>query len=175
MRGIRSSLFALLALGGSAGIAHAQATPATPPSREAPARREMKADRGGRGLLQGIQLTDAEKTRVEAIHTKYKAQYKSLGESFKPQREAMRAARQRGDTVAVKGMVAKSAEQRERMHALRTQMRGELRAALTPEHQQQLDANVAAREQRMKERAAKASKKGDGRSHRAGLGRRAGR
>ena len=163
MRIVRSSLFAVLVLG-SAGVVHAQATqPGTSSRREA-----MKAGRGNghgeRGLLRGIQLSDAEKTSLKAVHEKYATQFKSLRESFKPQRDELRAARQRGDTAAVKAIWAKSSAQRDQMRALQTQERNDVRGALTAEHQQQFDKNLAQLEQKREQRVGKAGRKGDGAS-----------
>ena len=177
MRSIRSTLFGLLILGGSAGVAYAQASQ---PAPDAPSRREaMKAGRGpgrgARGLFRGIELTAAEKASVKTVREKYQAQFKTLHDSFKPQRDELREARQRGDTVAAKAIWAKTADQREKMRALETQMQGELRVALTPAHRDQFDKNAADLKQRMERRASKASRQGDGTSLRARGGRRGAR
>jgi protein CpxP len=172
MRGIRSTLFGLLLLGGSAGIAYAQAAK---PSPDAQSRREaMRPGRGkgmgARGLFRGIELSDAEKASLKTVREKYKDQFKSLHDSFKPQRDELRAARQRGDTAAARAIWAKSADQREKSRALEAQMQGDLRAALTPAHREQFDKNAAAMKERMERRMSKASRPGDRKSPR-GKGR----
>jgi Spy/CpxP family protein refolding chaperone len=167
---IRSAVLGLLVLGSAAGIAGAQAQEA---------KQGKRGDRGGmmregrdpsRGLLRGITLSDAEKASVKTVHEKYQAQFKTLREANKPQREELKAARQRGDTAAVKAIWDKGADQRAKMKSLAEQMNGELRTALTPEHRTQFDTNVAAMKQRM-EAARDGSHKGD----RAKGGRRAGK
>ena len=167
MRGIRSTLFGLLLLGGSAGVAFAQAK-SSPDA--APRRGAMQPGRGralgARGLFRGIELTDAEKASMKTVREKYKDQFKALHDSFKPQREEIRAARQRGDTAAARAIWAKSADQREKARALETQMRGDLRAALTPAHRDQFDKNTAAMKERMERRMNKDSRPGDRKSPR---------
>ena len=163
MRVVRSTLFGLLVLGASAGVARAQATQQVPQAHRRQA--GMNAGhpgRGARGLFRGIQLTDAEKASLKTVREKYKGQFKSLHDSFKPQRDELRAARQRGDTAAAKAIWAKSATQREQLRALMTREQGEMRAALTPEHQVAFDKNVAELKQRMAQRMDKATRKRDG-------------
>jgi len=50
--------------------------------------------------LRGITLSDAEKTRVKAIHAKYEPQFKALRDQGKTQFGSMRDARQKGDSSA---------------------------------------------------------------------------
>ena len=171
---IRSAVLGLLVLGGAAGIAGAQAPEA---------KQGKRGDRGGmlregrgplgdvsRGLFRGITLSDAEKASVKTVHEKYQAQFKTLREANKPQREELKAARQRGDSAAVKAIWDKGADHRAKMQSLTEQMRGELRTALTPEHRAQFDTNVSEMKQRME--------KGRDGSHKGGRakgGRRAGK
>jgi len=173
MRSARSVLFGLLVLGGSAGVVHAQAaqTPQTRSHRNA-----MKAGRGPggreRGLFRGIQLNDAEKASLKTVREKYQSQFKSMHDSFKPQREELRAARQRGDTAAVKAIWTKTADQREKMRALMTQERSEMRTALSADHRPAFDKNVAKLEEHMKERVGTAPRARKEDSLRRGQGRR---
>lgn len=102
----------------------------------------------GRGLLRGITLSEAEKTRVQAIRTKYDAEAKSLRESLRPAMQEMRAARQTRDSVAVKAALEKSAGDRQKLQALVQRQRADIRAALTPENQKVFDANAKQLEQR---------------------------
>ena len=161
MRGIRSTLFGLLLLGGSAGMAYAQAAKPDATSRREGMRAGRGAGLGARGLFRGIELSDAEKASLKTVREKYKDQFKALHDSFKPQREELRAARQRGDTAAARAVWAKSGDQREKMRALETRMQGDLRAALTPAHRDQFDKNAAAMKERMERRMSKASRPGD--------------
>lgn len=106
---------------------------------------------GARGLMRGITLTDAEKARLKEIHAKYRAEGETL-------RDSLRDASDRA---------------REKVRVLRERERAEIRSALSPENQQQLDANVRQTENRRADRARRGEgKRGDNRGHR---GRRAGR
>ena len=64
------------------------------PVASAPARCRTHCSRASRS-------SDAEKANIKNVHTKYEAQMKALREQFKPQMEAARAARQRGDTAVL--------------------------------------------------------------------------
>jgi Spy/CpxP family protein refolding chaperone len=66
-------------------------------------------------LLRGITLSDSQRTQLRAIHAKYKPQFRQ----------------------------ARDANDRATMHQLRGQMIDEARGVLTPEQQQQFDANRA--------------------------------
>ena len=121
----------------------------------------MKGARGLRGqLFKGITLSDAEKANLKAVRTKYSAQAKTLREQAKPQLQAARAARQRGDTAAVKEIWQKSVAQRDQTKQLLIAQRNELRAALTPANQAKFDANVAAFEKRVADHAKDFGKRG---------------
>ena len=172
MRTIRSAVLGLLVLGGAATIASAQAPEAKQGKRgdRGSMMREGRGMGGARGLFRGIELTDAEKASVKTVHEKYQAQFKSLREAAKPQRDELKAARQRGDSAAVKAIWDKSADQRAKIKSLTEQMNGELRAALTPEHRAQFDTNVA----QWKERADKV-RDGNHKGGHAKGGRRAGK
>jgi Spy/CpxP family protein refolding chaperone len=160
MSKIRSMLAGLLIVAGMAGVAEAQ-TPER--DRERGGRGEMRRgakDRQGvgmRGLFRGIALTDAERAAVRAVGEKYRTQAQAIRQSMRPDIEAARAARQRGDTAAARTAFERTADERAQLTALRERMQGELRAALVPEHRAQFDANVA----RMKERMAN-RREGDG-------------
>jgi Spy/CpxP family protein refolding chaperone len=154
MSKIRSMMVGLLAVAGAAGLAGAQA----PRQDQAPgARKEMRhgrerqlGQRALRGLLRGITLNEAEKTRLQAVGQKYRGQFDALWKSARPDFEAARAARQRGDTAAARAAFARTADERQKLAALTEQVRVDARAAVDPEHRAQFDANVA----RMKERLA---------------------
>lgn len=164
MINIRYALTGALLLVGGAAIASAQ-QPTTPPKdmhgMHAPGARGMMGERGLRGqLFKGITLSDAEKTNIKAVQTKYASQMKALREQFKPQMQAVRDARQRGDSAALKELWQKSAAQREQSKQLMLAERNELRAALTPANQATFDANVAAFEKKAAEHAQNAGKQG---------------
>jgi protein CpxP len=168
MSKIRSMVVGLLVVAGIAGVAEAQT-----PQRDRQPRARGEMGRGGkhaggmRGLLRGITLTEAEKANVEAVGEKYRGQFETIRQSMRPDLEAARAARQRGDTAAARAALARTADERTQLEALTERMRGEVRAALAPEHRAQFDANVA----RMKERMAN-RRNGDGWGKRGKRGRR---
>ena len=119
-----------------------------------PRPRRHATTRGGRvqdGALRGITLSDAEKTRVKAIHAKYNAETKSLRDSLRPALKEMRAARQARDTAAVKAALARTTGEREKLFALMERQRAESRSALTAENQKVFDANAKTLEQRRAE------------------------
>ncbi|HEX2716684.1 MAG TPA: Spy/CpxP family protein refolding chaperone [Gemmatimonadaceae bacterium] len=172
---LRSTLVALALVAG-AGIAEAQSAPAqqTPRAERADSvRRDGKHQghrfgaRGVRGgaVLRGIQLTDAQRTRIRAIHDKYRAQYQPLRDQLRAPMDSARAARQRGDTTAARAALARTTPVRNQITALADRERAEIRGVLTAEQQKTFDANV----QRMQERM---TKQGEGKGH--GRGRRNG-
>jgi Spy/CpxP family protein refolding chaperone len=123
--------------------------------------RRHAVERGGRvgdGLLRGITLSDAEKARVEAIHTRYVAEAKPLRDSLRPALQKLRAARQARDSAAVRVALEKARVEREKFRTVMERQRAEIRSALTPENQKSFDANAKTLEQRR----AEWSKKGEG-------------
>jgi len=62
--------------------------------------------------------------------------------------QEVRAARQAGDTAAVKAALAKTTGEREKLFAMRERERAEIRSALTLENQKVFDANAKTLEQR---------------------------
>jgi Spy/CpxP family protein refolding chaperone len=154
MSKIRSMVVALLVVAGAAGVAEAQAPQR---DREPGARGEMRRGgkdglgRGMHGLLRGISLTETEKTNLKAVGEKYRGQFEAIRQSMRPDVQAAREARQRGDTAAARAAFARTADERAQLEALTDRLRADARAALAPEHRTQFDANVA----RLKERMAK--------------------
>ena len=155
MSQFRSIALGLAVLAGAAPVVHAQATQQPAPRAE---RHEFAGRRRNlmRGLFHGIKLTDAEKASVKAVREKYQPQFASLFKSMRPELQQARAARQRGDSAAAKEAFEKTRDQREQARKLMEQARQEVRAALTPDHQKQFDANVA----RMRARFARARHRG---------------
>lgn len=160
MKHIRITLAALLALG-SASVVAAQQAP-NPAHRGAHAVRGKHAGprvRAGRALFRGITLSDAEKANLKAAHENAAKQRQALREQLKPLREAMREARQRHDTAAMRALWEKAAPQREAMKRLAETQRADIRAALTPENQAKFDANLADLQKRMAQRGDSARKR----------------
>src|SRR5438046_860745 len=96
MSAIRNFALAALAAGALAGSAQAQGI-------------ERGGGRGDRiGAFRGLNLTDSQKTQIEAIHKKYQPQLQASREQAKPFMEAARIARQKGDTAAFRANIEKA-------------------------------------------------------------------
>lgn len=155
---------------GAAGAAAAQSTqrPNARPDTTERDHRRWDGERGGRGrggmdgmLLKGITLTDAQKTRVNALRKEQKAEMKKTREQFGAVMQDARAARQRGDTATAR---AKMEQVRTQMERNRERQIATLRTILTAEQQKQLDANIAA----MKDRGPQGGHRNHGDQPRAG-------
>ena len=107
--------------------------------------------RGGRGgpgmmmdgaLLKGITLTDAQKAKLEDLHKAEREKMQAEGGRGRggADFEAIRAARQAGDTAKVRQLMA---EQRAKMDARRDEQISTIRALLNSDQTAQFDANVA--------------------------------
>jgi Spy/CpxP family protein refolding chaperone len=149
MFNIRVALAATALTLGSAAIVSAQQQTAPQRVQQNHAQRPDSAHRklGARGLrgqlFKGITLSDAEKANLKAVQAKYASQMKAVREQSKPDMQAMRDARQRGDSAALKALWEKGAAQREQGKQVMLAERNEMRAALTPANQAKFDANVA--------------------------------
>lgn len=126
-------------------------------------RRGMKA-RGMRGMKQGrgrggrpaaeLNLTEAQRTRIQAIHQKYLPQLRTLQDQGTTQMRAMRDARQKGDTsAAARQRFQQQREQfRQRVTSLRQQEQNEVRGVLTAEQAAKWDAAAKQRKERVEGR-----------------------
>lgn len=128
MKAIRIAALGVALLAGSAAIAGAQnAAPPAPQQQGGPG--------GGRGgfnrSLTGIELTDAQKTKVAEIQAKHQPEMQSIRESIQSG----------GDR----------AEAFQKMQALRDKMSPEIRAVLTPAQQAIYDKNLAEQKARMEQ------------------------
>lgn len=167
MKDIRTAITTIALVVGGAVVAAAQQPAQTHAQHQAGQDSTRHFGRRGFGpgamqkqLFKGITLSDAEKTNIKSVHTKYESQMKALREQFKPQMQAARQARQRGDTAALKNLWSQTSAQREQTKKLLEAERNDLRAALAPEHRAQFDANVKQVEQRVAKRANKEFKAG---------------
>jgi Spy/CpxP family protein refolding chaperone len=110
-----------------------------------------------RGDFQGrmakdLNLTDAQKTQVKAIHEKYRSQFESIRSQVRPQAGTPGAMRLKSDTAWRGGFRNISPELRQRMLTLRTQEQAEIRNVLTAEQRVKFDAAQAQRKQQMENR-----------------------
>jgi len=144
-----------LTLGAAGAVAAQSSRPDTNRPDSVQRQRGDRAERGDRGarrrggpeamLLKGITLTDAQKTRLEALRREQEPQMKQTREQFAAVMKEAREARQRGDTATAR---AKMEQVRTQMDRQREQHVAALRSVLTADQQKQFDANVAAWKER---------------------------
>lgn len=115
---------------------------------------------GMRGIFHGIDLTQAQRDQIKTVNEKYRAQFKTIRESLKPDLKAAHDARQRGDTVAARAAFERTKTVRDQMEALMQQQRTEVRALLTAEQQKTFDSNIAQMKERMERRGGDRAEKG---------------
>lgn len=117
---------------------HAQTTTTQP----MPAGAQMMKHRGPghEKMMAELNLTDAQKAQVKAIHAKYEPQIKAEREKMRPQMEAARAARAKGDTAAERSDRASFRAAMGPMQQIHQQEMAEVRAILTPAQQQKFDS-----------------------------------
>ena len=110
---------------------------------------------GGDRTMAQLNLTDAQRTQVRAIHEKYQPQFRTLREEGMAQMRTLRDARQSGDTsAATRQRFQQQREQfRTRSMAIRQQQQNEVRAVLNAEQRAKVDAAREAQAKRMEERA----------------------
>ena len=130
------------------------------------ARREPGDVRGFRGrggpdglLLKGITLTETQRTQIAQFRRTQQDQAKARRDEMRKQREVMRAARQQGDTAAVRQLA--QAQRAERDQVRKAHLAG-IRNILTAEQRVQFDRNVAEFEQRMAQRGQSGARGQDG-------------
>lgn len=159
MRKSRLVVFVVAALASAVSFAGAQSTA---PNSATTARTGQGAKHRARGeLLRGVTLSAAEKSKLAETHARYQSETKSLRQSLKPAMLEARTARQKGDTGAARAALEKTKGDREKLRAVMARQKNDFRAALTPEHQQQFDANV----KQATERRASAKKARGGKGH----------
>jgi protein CpxP len=111
--------------------------------------------RGGPGgprglLLKDITLSDAQKAQLKQLHESRRETMKAGREQKREQVEQLRAARERGDTAAVRATMERN---RQVMEQARAQELAAIRNILTAEQRVQFDKNVTEMKAREAERA----------------------
>jgi len=135
------SILAALAV----SLAGAQAVHAQAPRDSTAHKWGGRGGRGGPGmmehaLLKNITLTDAQKAKLEQVQQSERASMTADSGARRAAFDAMRKARQSGDTAAAKRLML---EQRTKMDQQFAAHSAAVRAVLTPDQQTQFDANVA--------------------------------
>jgi hypothetical protein len=117
-----------------------QPTPAPAPRARAHGNaRPQRGKQFDKALLRGVTLSDAEKTNLQAVRAKYAAQRQTLHTQLRTQAQNAKAARQRGDTAALRSI--RTSLQTERQTLAQAE-RNDVRTALTPANQAKFDANL---------------------------------
>ena len=174
---VRSLALGALMLVGVAAISEAQAssTPRTSPDGGAYGRdrgemgkrgehgRKAGRGRGGFGLGRDLNLTEAQRAQITAIHKKYQPQHQALRERARPFNEAARTARQNWDSVGFRTNTERARQVMAGGESIRNQEVAEIRNLLTAEQRTKFDA----RQKAMTERRAKMKSEG-GRKGRPG-------
>lgn len=124
----------------AAPMLHAQSTTATTPATR---NHSGMGPRHGHGMMKDLNLTADQKARVKAIHEKYASQFKTTRANFKPDFDAMKAARARGDSAAMRAARAKLQADRGPSMQIRQQEMAEVRGILTPDQRAKFDADQA--------------------------------
>jgi len=148
---------------GISGVAGAQAPGTQGPGVKAPGERGIDGQRrdghrgqrraGGRGMMRGfardLNLTEAQRTQVRAIHEKYRPRFQAAREQLRTQSAAARGLRQKGDTAGARAAYQRlRTDMQARIQPIQQQQHAEIRNILTAEQRTKFDAA----QQRMKER-----------------------
>ena len=149
---MRKSIIVVMGLALSlAGTAAAQAGAGAAP------RERGGSERGGRGmqggpdglLLKDITLTEGQRAQIAQLRKTQREGTEAQRTESRTRGEAMRTARQRGDTAAVQAAMRQTRQAMEKERAAHI---AAVRAILTVEQQAQFDRNVAELQARMAER-----------------------
>lgn len=129
----------------SAAFAQGGPPPGGPPGGRGPGGRGGPGMMMDRMLLNGITLTDAQQQKLQALRDADRQQAESQRDAQRADFDALRAAREKGDSAAVKQLMD---AQRAKMDARRDQQVTAIRALLTSDQYAAFDANVAQMKQR---------------------------
>lgn len=111
-----------------------------------------RGPRGQRGrggpdglLLKGIELTEGQRARIAQLNKSRREAMDATRDGRREEMEGLRAARQRGDTAAVRAAMQKN---RQAMEQARARHIAAIRSILTVQQRVQFDRNVAELQQR---------------------------
>jgi hypothetical protein len=131
-----------LLLSAAAVVPAQQPTPVPVPAPRARGHGIARQQRGkqfDKALLRGVTLSDAEKSNLQAVRAKYAAQRQTLRTQLRTQATNAKAARQRGDTAALRSIRTNLQTERQ---TLAQAERNDVRNALTSANQAKFDANL---------------------------------
>ncbi|HJR64259.1 MAG TPA: Spy/CpxP family protein refolding chaperone [Gemmatimonadaceae bacterium] len=138
----RGALVAAALVVGFASTAAGQDRPRDHRHRGDSVSRQMRF-RGGARLFRGVDLTEEQRTKLSEIRTRYGEQAKALRQSARPDFDAAREARRKGDTASARAALERTREERDSLRALGQRHREEVRNLLTPEQRAVFDSNAA--------------------------------
>lgn len=170
MSKVRTLALGAMLLAGVASVSDAQAssTPRTRPDGGSYDRdhgrmkgpgirgRRGHGGRGGFALGRELNLTEAQRAQIQAIHQKYQPQRKALHDRARPFLEGARTARQNWDSAGFRRNTEQARQILNGGEAIRAQELAEIRAVLTAEQRAKFDA----REKEIAERRSRAKAEG---------------
>jgi protein CpxP len=177
MSKLNAAAFGAALLIGISGVAGAQAPGTQGPGVKAPGERRIEGQRRGgfrgpersgrrgfaRGFARDLNLTDAQRAQIRAVHDKYRPRIQAVRQQLKSQSDAARALRQKGDTAGARAAFQRlRTDMQARIQPIHQQEQAEIRNVLTTEQRAKFDAA----QQRMKERMENRSKNGRGKAGR---------
>lgn len=160
MQRINAAALGAALLIGIAGVAGAQAQGTKPPAAKvqgqrgpgAEGRRGFGRGFGGGRLAKDLNLTEAQKSQIKTIHTKYRPQLEAIRNQYKSQFDNIRSLRQKGDTAGARAAFAKiRGDIQTRSLSIRNQENADIRNVLTAEQRTKFDAAQAQRKKWMDE------------------------
>jgi len=137
---IRSAALGVALIAASAAAVAAQAPEVRERARAGEMRQGGMRQGGHRGLMRGVELTEAQRTQIRAIRDKYRPQRQELQKAMR----AARADQQRPDSATL-----------QRWKELALRERTEVRGVLTADQQAIFDQNVKRVSERMQNREGK--------------------
>ena len=102
----------------------------------------------GMRFAEKLNLTDAQKEQIKAIHRETRDQNQAFFDSFRATHMELREARKANDTSKLDALKATAEGQRAQMKQIRDAERQRVLAVLTPEQRTQFEQMKAQREQR---------------------------
>lgn len=106
----------------------------------------------GARLAHKLNLSDAQKDQMKALHQSFRAENKAFFETVRQTRQDVRAAKAAGDTAKIDSLRPILESQRLQMKQLREAEQEKFLSILTPEQRTQFDALKAERKARREQR-----------------------
>ncbi len=129
-------------------------------------RKSRHGKRGGRdfAMARDLNLTEAQRTQIRAIHAKYQPQHRALRDRARPFLDAARTARQTWDSAGFRTNTERARQVMAGNATLRTQEQAEIRAILTAEQRTKFDAHIRQMSERRAKWKSEGGRRGPGRA-----------